>query len=408
MSERPPPASAAAIGASAVLTHHWLVRRRGGEKVLEALAELAPGAALYTLIHDPAIPWPPQVSPDTGDAAAQNAKRQQAPGRESPDPRSPRHELRVTTSFLQRLPGAIRHYPRLLPLLPLAAQRMKLPPVELVLCSDAAIAKAMTAHPASRVVCYCHSPMRYVWEPQISEQYARALPAVLRPLWPGVCAYVREHDRRAAQRVDVFVANSRHVAERIRRCYGREARVVSPPVELPPSPPQRPREDYYLCVGYHTPYKRLDLAVAACQRLGRRLVVVGDGPAVGPLHAAQPAGIDFIGYQPDSAVREHFARARALLFPGEEDFGIVPVEAMAHGCPVIAYGVGGARETVGECGGGVLFEPQSVEALVEAIERFERLELDPLAMHAAVKRFGRGRFVAEMRDVIVGALGSRT
>ncbi|MBI5864820.1 MAG: glycosyltransferase, partial [Planctomycetes bacterium] len=219
---------------SAVLTHHWLVRRRGGEKVLEALAELVrPDAPLFTLVHDSNGYANPLGSGGSGAAR------------------------RIVTSFLQRVPGARRHYPMLLPLMPSAARSMRLPPAELVLCSDAAIAKAMRPHEGSRVVCYCHSPMRYVWEPEISRQYAATLPAVLRPLWPLVCGRVREADRDAARRVDQFVANSAAVAERIRRCYDRPSVVVHPPVELPASPGPVEREDFYLCVGYHVAYKRL-------------------------------------------------------------------------------------------------------------------------------------------------------
>ncbi len=357
---------------SAVLTHHWLVRRRGGERVLEGLGELVPGAPVYTLVHDPAGmgDWP-------------------LAGRD------------VHTSWLQRVPGARRYYPKMLPILPAAARGVRLPDVDLVVCSDAAIAKAMTPAPRSVVVCYCHSPMRYVWD--LSAEYRRTLPAVIRPLWGPLCQRVRAADRRAAQRVDVFVANSRHVADRIRRHYGKPALVVHPPVDIPKAPSTQPREDFYLCLGFHTPYKRLDLAVETCRVLGKRLVVIGDGPDVRRIDATGDRHVQSLGWQPTAVIEDHLRRAAALLFPGEEDFGIVPVEAMAYGCPVVAYGVGGATETVLPDETGVLFAEQTVECLGEAVERCASMQFDPQAMHRHAARFGRPRFLAEMRDILAFA-----
>ncbi len=385
---------------SAVLTHHWLVRRRGGEKVLEALCELLPDSPVYTLVHDPA-----------------------GAGAGWPD---------VHTSFLQRIPGGRRHYAKLLPLMPLAARRMRLPPVDLVVCSDAAIAKAMRPDPRSKVVCYCHSPMRYVWD--LAETYRASVPWLLRSFWRRTAARLRAADRRAAERVDLFVANSRHVADRIRRHYGRDSVVVHPPVDLPAAPATGTREDFCLCVGHHVRYKRLDLAVAACRRLKRKLIVIGNGPdaerlcrecsgrrlvgrggsagrastlnglrAAGRYSTTGPA-VEFLGFQPDEVVRDHYRRARTLLFPGEEDFGIVPVEAMAHGCPVIAYGVGGACETVTDGQTGVLFDEQTVGSLAAAIERAEAISFDPAAMHAHTQRFSRARFLREMRALLLDVL----
>ncbi|MCG3128207.1 MAG: D-inositol-3-phosphate glycosyltransferase [Phycisphaerae bacterium] len=360
-------AGGGAVAASAVLTHHWLVRRRGGEKVLEALRGFAPHAPLYTLVHDRRA--------DAGDW---------------PD---------VRTSALQRLPGAARHYPKLLPLMPWAARRMHLPPVELVLCSDAALAKAMTAHADSFLVCYCHSPMRYVWD--LSDVYEQTLPRWLRPAWRSMIPWLRRVDAQAAQRVDVFVANSQHVAERIRRCYGRSSVVVHPPVELPTAPASDSRrERFLLCVGYHVGYKRLDIAVDACERLGRELVVIGDGPDVARFRAKHLRYVHFLGWTPDDVIIDHYQRAAALLFAGEEDFGIVPVEAMAHGCPVVAYAVGGARETVIPGKTGVWFEQQSVECMMDAINRCERLRFDAAAMHAHASSFGIVRFRREIAAVL--------
>jgi glycosyltransferase involved in cell wall biosynthesis len=373
----PPP-----LACSAVLTHHWLVRMRGGEKVLAAIAELLPDAAIHTLVHDRSAAAIPAPS-----------------GRPMP----------VITSALQRLPGALRYYPHLLPLMPVAFRRMHLPAVDLVVCSDAAIAKAMTTDPRSRVVCYCHSPPRYAWEPEIRRQYAGSLSLPLRPLFKLAAERVRRADADAARRVDQFIANSRHVADRIRRHYGRHSLIIHPPVDLPPQPCRDAREDFYLCVGHHVPYKRLDLAIAACQHLGRRLVIIGDGPDVrryAPVADNLPAKPTFLGYQPDEVVWDHYRRARGLLFPGEEDFGIVPVEAMAHGCPVIAYGVGGACETVVDGVTGVLFREQTEKSLAAAVERAEALRFDPAALHERMQRFGRARFLREMYAALTDVLAA--
>jgi len=352
------------------------VRIRGGEKVLEALAELLPDSAIYTLVHDP-----------LGIASSTLARR------------------RVHTSPLQRFPGAIRHYPKLLPLLPWAARQVRLPAVELVVCSDAAIAKAMRPDPRSKLVCYCHSPMRYVWD--LAGEYLREVPRGLRPLWRPLCRCVRQADQQAAQRVDLFVANSRHVAERIRRHYGRDAVVVHPPVDVPAAPHSGRRADFYLCVGYHTGYKRLDLAVEACRRLGRRLIVIGDGPDVERLRRGPTRHVSWLGWQAADVIADYYRQAAALLFPGEEDFGIVPVEAMGHGCPVIAYAVGGATETVLADRTGVLFDQQTPECLMAAMRRCEQMIFDPHVLHQHARRFSRSVFLRRMRAVLVSVLGAR-
>lgn len=365
------PRSAPLDGISVALAHHWLIRRRGGERVLEAFCDLFPHSDVFTLVHDP--------------------RGWQFP-RRHPSPAAPR----VHASFLQQIPGSRRHYPSLLPLIPWAARSLRLPAVDLVVCSDAALAKAMRFDPRSRVVCYCHSPMRYVWD--LRDEYAQTLPAAVRWLWRPLTRWLRGVDRRAAQRIDLFIANSRTVADRIRRAYGRDADVIYPPVDVPePPPPQLPREPFYLCVGHHVPYKRLDLAVEACGRLGRPLVVIGEGPEAARLARAAPAHVRFLGYQPVDVVQSHYLRARALLFPGVEDFGIVPVEAQAHGCPVVALGAGGATETVLDGQTGVLFAEPRVESLIEGMQRLDRTELDPRQLHRHARQFARQRFLDEIR-----------
>ncbi|MBN2446469.1 MAG: glycosyltransferase [Phycisphaerae bacterium] len=359
------------LNCTAVLTHHWLIRRRGGERVLEALGELLPGSPIYTLVHNPDF----RFEPDD-------------PSRE------------IYTSFLQYLPHAVKLYPKLLPLMPWAARRMRLPEVDLVVCSDASIAKAMTPHDSSRVVCYCHSPVRYAWDPEIAAEYGRSVPLPLRPVWNWTLPRIRRTDFDAAQRVDVFVANSRHVATRIRHYYEREATVVYPPVDLPPEPVTGLREDFLLAVGHHVPYKRLDLSIDACRELKRRLVVIGEGPDVKRLKKRKHASVTWLGWQAADVINDHYSRAAALLFPGEEDFGIVPVEAMAHGCPVIAYGVGGACETVIPGQTGALFEHQTVEDICNAIRVIDQVAFDPTTMHVHTQKFSRQRFLTEMHAIL--------
>lgn len=365
----------APLAGSTVLTHHWLVRVRGGEKVLEALAELAPDAPIHTLVHDPV---------GLGE--------------------SPLAEHSIHPSILQQVPGSVRHYPRLLPVLPLAAQSVRLPDADLVLCSDAAMAKAMRPARRSTVVCYCHSPMRYAYEDDLYRAYRDGLSWWLRPIFGPAVANARRVDRQAARRVDVFVANSAHVARRIERAYGRRAVVVHPPIDVPARPVAGPREDFYLALGFHAGYKRLDLAIEACRRLGRRLVVIGTGPDVDRLAADPPPHVDLLGWQSNEAVQQHLATARGLLFCGEEDFGMVPVEAFARGCPVVAYGVGGATESVKPGACGVWFDRQTADDVLDAMQRLEAATFDPEAMHAEARRFDRPRFLEEIRSVLERAL----
>jgi glycosyltransferase involved in cell wall biosynthesis len=356
-----------------VLVHDWLTGMRGGEKCLEVLARRWPHAALYTLLHRRG-----SVSPAI-------------------------ERLRPRTSFLQYLPRAQQFYRYLLPLMPAAAAAWRLPPADLVVSFSHCVAKAARpAHPAPHV-CYCFTPMRYAWEMRgayfggrVGGLPARVLDRVLDAL--------RDWDRRTAAHVSHFVAISRTVQARIRASYGRDSTVIYPPVDAAfYTPAAVPREDYYLAVSAFAPYKRLDLALAACARLGRRLVVIGTGQDAGRLRRRAGPDVHFLGWQPDGVIRDHLRRCRALLFPGEEDFGIVPVEAMATGAPVIALGKGGATETVVPPGGGqeptgVWFAEQNEHSLAEAIRDFERRQgdFDPAAARRRALRFAAPRFEQEL------------
>ena len=358
------------------VVHEWLTIPGGSEQVVEELLRMFPKAELFCSIYDPA-PWPPVIT-----------------------------ERQVHASYLSRIPGAQAHYRRLLPFMDRAYRSFDLSRFDLILSSNHAFAKNVRTPEGALHVCYCHTPMRYAWEEGFLD--GEDLRGVMRLLLPPLLAWLRRQDRAGAGGPDVFVANSRHVADRIARFYGRSAEIVHPPVDvehflaLPRAP-----EDFYLTFGRVVPYKRVDLAVSACGRLGRRLEVAGDGRALDAVRAVAGADTEFLGKVSETDRDRLLGGARALLFPGEEDFGIVPVEAQAAGVPVIAYGVGGATESVLDGRTGVLFADQSTDGLVAAIEQFEGLALDQAVARENATRFGRDRFRAEMSAVIERASRAR-
>ena len=354
--------------ANVALVHDWLTGMRGGERCLEVFAELFPAADLYTLLH--------------------------VPGSVSPAIES----RRIVTSFIQRLPQAERRYRHYLPLFPAAVRAFDLSGYDLVLSSSHAVAKGVRVPPGALHVCYCFTPMRYVWDLYDDYFGARASLAA-RLTMPPVAAWLRRWDRRTAAGVHHFVAISRFVADRIRRAYGREADVIYPPVDVSRFRVDEGPGEFYLVVSALTPYKRVDLAVEACNRLGRRLLVVGSGPEEPRLRALAGPTVELLGWRDDAQIAELYARCRALLFPPLEDFGITPLEAMAAGRPVIAFGEGGARETVvglgeGEPPTGLFFARQRVEDLTEAIRRFEASapQFEPKALRRRAEAFDRPLF----------------
>lgn len=358
------------------LVHHWLVTRRGGERVLEGLAELFPHADLFTLVAD----------------------RERMP--------DALRDRRLVTSFLQRLPRPTRLYPYYLPLFPLATERLNLSGYELVITSDAATVKGVRADPAATHICYCHTPMRYVWSAY--EDYARAAAPLARLAFAPLAQWLRRWDRRAAQRVTHFVANSRNVSARIRRYYGRESAVVYPPVDTERFVPGAPSSaDFFLVVSQLVPYKRVDVAVEAFNRSGKPLVVIGEGSEGAKLQRAARANVRFLGAQPDAAVVCALQTCRALVFPGEEDFGIVMAEAQACGKPVIALGRGGALEIVSDPATGLFFEEPTADALLAALEHFETLRFDPATLRASALGFSRDRFGRDFSDFVRSILSSR-
>jgi glycosyltransferase involved in cell wall biosynthesis len=373
------------------LVHDWLTGMRGGEKCLEVLCQRWPHAHLFTLLHKPG-----SVS-------------------------EPIERLGPTTSWLQSLPGVSRYYRYLLPILPLAA-RWRLPPCDLVVSFSHCVAKAALPPADVPHICYCFTPMRYAWHMR-DAYFAGAGFGRLKALAAGVLLErLRAWDHQTAERVTHFIAISQTIRQRIRECYGRDSEVIYPPVDTDfycPGP--EPRGDYYLALSAFAPYKRLDLAIAACSRLRRPLVVIGTGQDERRLRQLAGPTVQFLGWQSDAAIRDHLRRCRALLFPGEEDFGIVPVEAMACGTPVIAYGKGGATETViprslkpglPEAGSeptGIWFEEQTVEALIDALEQFEAHSSDfsPPAARRQALRFNRHRFEDELFNHLDDVLASK-
>lgn len=295
----------------------------------------------------------------------------------------------IRPTALQRLPG-VRAYSRaLLPIMPWAFRRLDLAAFDVVITTSSAFSKSVMRPAGAVNLCYCHTPPRYLWD--LSDEYLGA-GAASRALDPLV-RWLRQRDIDAAADVDHFIANSENVARRIRHAYGRDATIIYPPVDTHRVRPNgRPSEDFYLVVSRLVPYKRIDLAIEACNRLHRRLIIVGAGPALTRLRALAGTTVEFAGALPDDDVADLYSRCRAFLFPAHEDFGISAVEAQAAGRPVVAFAAGGALETVRDGVTGVHFAEQTVDAVVDAIERLERLDVDTLLCRANAERFDASVF----------------
>jgi len=366
------------------LVHDWVIGMRGGERVLDEFAGLYPNADLYTLFH----------------AHGTTTNRID--------------RLRIHSSGLSRLPGAHRYYRALLPLFPRAIERFRLKGYDLVISISHAVAKGVRVEPSTTHLCYCLTPMRYVWD-QADVYLGRGIRrAMARPL----IQYLQQFDVRTStpDRVTRFTAISHTVADRIRHCYDRDANVVFPPVDLDRIHPNGlPPEDFFLLVGAFVPYKLGSIAIEAFRRVGLRLIVVGDGPGRSQMARRAPPNIEFVGWVSDEALAGLYARCRALVFPSEEDFGLVPVEVQAAGRPVIAFGRGGACESVVELKSesaqrqpatGIFFARQTPESLAEAIGRFAKREgvFDPRAIRANAERFGGVHFRNVIRREVTRAI----
>ncbi len=367
------------------IVHHWFIRRGGGERFVEHVSRLFPQADLFALTARPEA-----VAPELA-------------GR------------RLTTSFLQHVPGSRRWHRLFMPLFPLALEQFDLGGYDLVLSSDSGPAKGVITGARTCHICYCHSPLRYVWE--MYPQYRATAPLGL--LGRGVFIlsshYLRVWDAGTAARVDYFATNSRTSAARIRKVYRREAEVIHCPIRVEGFRAAPVRERFYLVLSRLVRYKRVDLAIEACNRLGRELVVIGGGEEAARLRKIAGPTVRLLGEVPDATVRDYLGRCRALLFCGEEDQGLTPLEAQASGAPVIAYGRGGALETVratwvGEAlpaaATGVFFSRQDAAAVAEAIEAFERQEaaFSAAAARKQAERFDVSAFYQHMADFVSSCL----
>lgn len=350
------------------IVHDYLNQYGGAERVLEALHDMYPAAPVYTSIYDPSA-MPPAYG--TWD---------------------------IRVSWMQRLPAWRRYFRHYLPLYPSAFESFDLRGYELVISSSSAFAKGVITAPGACHICYCHTPMRFAW--RTADYLEREqIGGLQRAILPLLLTYVRLWDAASSARVDAFLANSHAVAGRIRRYYGRDAVVIPPPVDLPPYEPHEP-EAFYLAGGRLVPYKRLDLAVRAFTALKLPLKIFGEGRARAELEAVAGPTIEFLGHVSEQERRALFARCQAFVFPGEEDFGITPLEAMAAGRPVIAYAAGGVLDSVIDGVTGRFFHEQNAAALALAVAASRRDAYDPRVIRGHAERFSRAAFIERVRAFV--------
>jgi glycosyltransferase involved in cell wall biosynthesis len=370
------------------IVHHWFVTLGGGERVVDAIANLFPTADIFTLFLDKEK-LPP---------ALKNRK--------------------ITTSFLDKIPGARKAHRYYLPFYPLAVETLDLSGYDLVITSDSGPMKGVITDPNSTHICYCYSPMRYLWDGYFA--YLRGMSPLTRTMFSLTSHYVRNWDYSAAQRVDHFIADSKYVASRIDKYYRRDSTVIHPPVDTSRSFLASKHSDYYLALGRLVPYKRTDILIDACSKLDRKLVIVGDGPEMKALLSKSAKNVEFLGAVAESELSGLYAQCRALLFAADEDFGIVPLEAQSYGRPVIAFGKGGSLETVlgtytpmrGKTAGqdspftGVFFQEQTADSLARAILLFESCEeiFSPERIQSHARTFDTAIFADRMRNFITSAM----
>lgn len=355
------------------IVHHWFVTRGGGERVAECIASMFPSAELFTLISTPGV-IPEQL-----------------------------RERTWHNSFLQYIPFATDYHRHLMPLYPSAVESLDLRGFELVISSDSGPVKGVRISKNAVHICYCHSPMRYLYDGY--DEYCSHMGAVTRTMFMAFARRLRKWDMDAAQRVTHFIANSNYVAERIRRWYKRDSVVINPPIDVGRGFLSQP-QDHYLCAGRLVPYKRTELLIRACKELGRKLAIAGTGPEAATLRRIAGPNAEFLGELSTPRLWKEFACCRALLFAADEDFGMVPLEAQACGRPVIAYGRGGALETVRidpELRTGVFFDSQTVESVIDGIKRFEALEttFNPQLIRAHAATFDTKIFLSRLRSFIL-------
>jgi len=348
--------------AKVALVHDWLTGQRGGEKVLEVLAEIFPHAPIYTIFHF------------RGSQIDEIEKRE------------------IKTSFIQNLPFLKKKYRFYLPLFPLAAELFDLREYDLVISSSHCVAKGIIPHPEAIHICYIHSPMRYAWNQYFSYFSADRLSFFPKIIIPPLIHYLRIWDESSSSRVDHFIANSKNVAKRVEKYYRHRAEVIHPPVDTHFFQPGDREEDYYLIVSALVPYKRIDLAIEGFNQSGLTLKIAGQGPDYKMLKKLAKANIQFLGNLNAQELLRVYQRAKALILPGEEDFGITSLEAQACGIPVIAYGQGGATESVVSGKTGLFFSELKVKSLLGVLDKFKGFEFNKKIIRAKVMKFSRNIF----------------
>lgn len=367
------------------IAHDWLTGMRGGEKCLEVFCELFPEATIFTLLHNKG-----SVSPAI-------------------------EKMRIETSFIQNLPKAATKYRNYLPFFPRAIESFDLSGFDLILSSSHCVAKGVRVPEGPRHICYCYTPMRYAWV--FFEEYFGRSNIVKRKIISTVVERLKKWDLRTNENVDFFIAISDNVRNRIKRFYNRDADVIYPPVEIEKFGLSTKEGDFYLIVSALVPYKRIDIAINAFNISGKKLVIIGTGNSEAELRKTAKPNIEFLGWVDNNKITEYYSNASALIFPGEEDFGIVPIEAQACGKPVIAYARGGVLETVRPINpqlstsdepGGVFFYQQTPQALIDAVEYFESVKdrFNPQGLRKNALRFDRGVFKEKIREYVEKRVGS--
>lgn len=359
------------------IIHDWLISAAGGgEKVLQAIHQLHP-SPIYTLVK--------------GIDGLKGTYFE---------------NLEIISSFIQKFPRAEKKYKSYLPFFPLAIEHFDLTDYELIISSSHCAAKGVISSPDQVHICYCHTPMRYAWD--LMHEYLREskLDRGIKGFFAKVILhYLRGWDVHTAHRVDHFIANSNYVAKRIKKFYSRDSTVIYPPVDLLLFQEERKKDDYYLTASRLVPYKRVDLIVEAFSKMPeKRLVVIGDGPEWKKVKEKAGKNIELLGFQKDEVLKIHMQKAKGFVYAAVEDFGIVPVEAMASGTPVIAFGKGGVKETVIEGETGCFYPEQSLHGIIEAVQKFEKIEFDSKKCRARAELFSIEQFNNQFKELILGAL----
>lgn len=352
------------------IVHDWLTGMRGGEKCLEVLCELFPDAPIYTLLHN---------------------KGAMSPLIES---------KKIVTSFIDSLPKKTEKYRSYLPLFPVAMEQFDFSEFDLVISTSHAVAKNAKVRKDALHICYCHTPMRYVWE-MYDQYFGRATAGIApRTAMKLLRPFLQSWDVKTANRVHYYIANSENVRKRIQRYYNRDAAVIFPPVDTDQFTVSTADDGYFLMVTALVPYKRVDLAIDVFNRTGKTLYIVGKGTETAKLQSMAKSNIEFLGWRSDDDLARLYAGCKGLIFPGEEDFGIVPLEAMATGKPVVAFGKGGALETVIDGKTGIFFFEQTAESLYAALQNLNDIPVNPAEIRAHAMKFSRPVYKQAMKDFI--------